>query len=64
MLTLTLTLNKIVTHVTIDWNKEGDIFSTGLFPIKSSRSITPNAYTSLLSVSLPITTTFNNLKKE
>lgn len=50
----------MLTHVTIDWNKDGDIFSTGFLPIKSSRSITPNAYTSLLSVSLPVK--FNYIK--
>lgn len=41
------------THATIDWHCPGPNFSTGRLPRRSSRSTTPKAYTSLLSVSLP-----------
>lgn len=37
----------------MDWHWAGASFSTGFLPSSSSRSTTPNAYTSLLSVSLP-----------
>lgn len=43
----------LITHETIDWHWDGDIFSTGFLPIKSSRRTTPNAYTSLFSVNFP-----------
>ena len=41
------------THETRDWEWVGPVFSTGFFPVRSSRRTTPKAYTSLLSVSLP-----------